>query len=338
MFPVNQNFPNPYSLDPVWWHPVPARAPSGRVSPHLSRASLRADQPGVQLRLLFCCQSGISRGIFPLALTATLKQPTLCCCSGGLAMDPRNKIVLSGWSTILVALLLPFASLAVPQKPPQGKGQATAAPADAKKDQPLPLKPSRNIEFTTDQGTWLSVDVSPDGKTILFELLGDLYTVPFSGGEAHKLTSGMAFNSQPRYSPDGKKIAFISDRGGSENVCIADVDGSNPKQPQSGRRERIRLACLDARRQLCHRRALHAISHRRLRTLDVSHQGRSRRANHQVAHQGRHQSTSMGQHDGRLALERRPLSLLRFPPTPERFLQPDLPRFANHPPRSHNRR
>jgi len=145
-------------------------------------------------------------------------------------MDPRNKIVLSGWSTILVALLLPFASLAVPQKPPQGKDQATAAPADAKKDQPLPLKPSRNIEFTTDQGTWLSVDVSPDGKTILFELLGDLYTVPFSGGEAHKLTSGMAFNSQPRYSPDGKKIAFISDRGGSENVCIADVDGSNPKQ------------------------------------------------------------------------------------------------------------
>ena len=145
-------------------------------------------------------------------------------------MDPRNKIVLSGWSTILVALLLPFASLAVPQKPPQGKDQATAAPADAKKDQPLPLKPSRNIEFTTDQGTWLSVDVSPDGKTILFELLGDLYTVPFTGGEAHKLTSGMAFNSQPRYSPDGKKIAFISDRGGSEDVWIADVDGSNPKQ------------------------------------------------------------------------------------------------------------
>ena len=73
-------------------------------------------------------------------------------------MNPRNKIVLSGFSTILVALLLPFASLAVPQKPPQGKDQAAAAPADVKKDQPLPLKPSRNIEFTTDQGTWLSVE------------------------------------------------------------------------------------------------------------------------------------------------------------------------------------
>ena len=46
-------------------------------------------------------------------------------------MNPRNKIVLSGWSSILVALLLPFASLAVPQRPPQGKDQATAAPADA---------------------------------------------------------------------------------------------------------------------------------------------------------------------------------------------------------------
>ena len=106
----------------------------------------------------------------------------------------------------------------------------TRAAEEAKKDQPLPLKPARNVEFTTDQGTWLSLDVSPDGKTILFELVGDLYTIPFSGGEARKLTSGMGFNSQPRYSPDGKKIAFISDRGGAENVWIADADGSNPKQ------------------------------------------------------------------------------------------------------------
>ena len=107
---------------------------------------------------------------------------------------------------------------------------ATLAADDAKKDQPLPLKPARNVEFTTDQGSWLSLDVSPDGKTILFELVGDLYTVPFTGGEAHKLTTGMAFNSQPRYSPDGKKITFISDRGGAENVWIADADGSNAKQ------------------------------------------------------------------------------------------------------------
>jgi Tol biopolymer transport system component len=94
----------------------------------------------------------------------------------------------------------------------------------------LPLKPERKIEFTTDEATWLSLTLTPDGKTIVFELLGDLYTLPIGGGEAKQITSGMAFDSQPSVSPDAKWIAFISDREGSENLWICKLDGTEPKQ------------------------------------------------------------------------------------------------------------
>src|SRR5712664_1912766 len=103
---------------------------------------------------------------------------------------------------------------------------------DEKKDEKkgLPLKSDRKIEFTTDEGTWLSLDVSPDGRTIVFELLGDIYTLPIEGGQAKLIDGGMAFDSQPKFSPDGKWIAFLSDREGSENIWIMKADGSEPKQ------------------------------------------------------------------------------------------------------------
>ena len=68
--------------------------------------------------------------------------------------------------------------------------------------------------FTTDQGTWMNLDVSPDGNTIVFDLLGDIYSIPVSGGKAKVLRTGIPFEVQPRFSPDGKKISFTSDAGG----------------------------------------------------------------------------------------------------------------------------
>ncbi len=94
----------------------------------------------------------------------------------------------------------------------------------------LPLQPTRTIKFTTTEGTWISVDVSPDGKMIIFDLLGDLYTLPNTGGTAKRITSGLAFNAQPRFSPDGKHIAFITDRDGWNNLWVTAIDGSEAKQ------------------------------------------------------------------------------------------------------------
>jgi Tol biopolymer transport system component/imidazolonepropionase-like amidohydrolase len=104
----------------------------------------------------------------------------------------------------------------------------TQEPGDQIRPQELALKTSETIEFTTDEVTWPSVTVSPDGKTILFDVLGDLYTVPIAGGTATRIVGGLSFESQPTYSPDGKWIAFLSDRTGVENVWTADADGSNP--------------------------------------------------------------------------------------------------------------
>ena len=137
--------------------------------------------------------------------------------------------------SLLIALFCSCLSLqpAIAAGKEQAKKAASPTPADdkEKKDKKdLPLTPTRTIEFTTSEGTWISLDVSPDSQTLVFDLVGDLYSMPIAGGEAKKITSGMAFNSQPRYSPDGKLITFVSDRSGAENVWISNPDGTNPKQ------------------------------------------------------------------------------------------------------------
>ncbi len=115
----------------------------------------------------------------------------------------------------------------------QEAGSQTAQ--DSTKAKGLPLKATRTIAFSTDQGTWMSVDVSPDGKTVVFDLLGDLYTVPITGGKATRLTSGLPYDAQPRFSPDGKSIAFVSDRDGGNNVWIMSLDGKDTVQVTKGK-------------------------------------------------------------------------------------------------------
>ncbi len=121
-----------------------------------------------------------------------------------------------------LALLLLSAALAFAETP-------------SDKDKPKwdvnnPPGPRTDIKIDTKSGTWMSLDVSPQGDEIVFDLLGDIYAIPIAGGEAKALTSGMEWDMQPRYSPDGKRIAFTSDRAGGDNIWVMNRDGSSPKQ------------------------------------------------------------------------------------------------------------
>ena len=111
-----------------------------------------------------------------------------------------------------------------------GPGSPAATPTDPKKwDVSARHGPGSEVPIDTRTGTWMSVDVSPDGREIAFDLLGDIYVMPIGGGEARAIATGHAWDRQPRYSPDGSEIAFTSDRGGGDNIWVMGRDGSNPR-------------------------------------------------------------------------------------------------------------
>ncbi len=125
--------------------------------------------------------------------------------------------------SLLLAALLATPALA------QGPGGPGGPPP-----KPLPLEAKRKGEFTATKGTWMSLDVSPDGQTIVFDMLGDIYSMPIGGGKATALVTGMSFDAQPRFSPDGKKIAFVSDRSGGDNLFTMTLDKSDTTQITQG--------------------------------------------------------------------------------------------------------
>jgi imidazolonepropionase-like amidohydrolase/Tol biopolymer transport system component len=111
-----------------------------------------------------------------------------------------------------------------------------------KKKKDLPLEVGRTIPIKTNEGTWMSLDVSPDGKTIAFDFLGDIFTMPITGGKPTQFTKGMAFDSHPKFSPDGKKLLFITDRSGGENIWWFATDKSDSLQITKGNTDHYQSA------------------------------------------------------------------------------------------------
>jgi len=131
-------------------------------------------------------------------------------------------------SATLCLLLLGFTGSLAAQESEKADSSKTEKKKEDKKG--LSLEPGRKIRLTTDEGTWINLDVSPDGKTIAFDLMGDIYFLPIQGGKAKPVTSGMAYDTHPKFSPDGKSIAFTSDRDGNENIWIIDLEEEDTAQ------------------------------------------------------------------------------------------------------------
>ncbi|URW74649.1 amidohydrolase family protein [Sphingomonas donggukensis] len=130
----------------------------------------------------------------------------------------------------------------VPNPLPIASPTPTAAPAQPAAAPAAPAKPAkwdvnappgaviRQVPINVDEGSWMDVDVSPDGRTIAFTLLGDIYTMPIAGGTPRRIAEGLAWEVHPRFSPDGRRIAFTSDRGGGDNIWVMNTDGSDKRQ------------------------------------------------------------------------------------------------------------
>ncbi|HUG27037.1 MAG TPA: hypothetical protein VMK53_01975, partial [Gemmatimonadales bacterium] len=99
--------------------------------------------------------------------------------------------------------------------------------------------PTQVVEFETSEGTWMNLDLSPDGRTLVFDLVGDIYTMPLAGGRATLVLGGRAYETMPKWSPDGQRIAFTSDRDGIENLWTMRADGSDLRHVSRERERQV---------------------------------------------------------------------------------------------------
>lgn len=140
---------------------------------------------------------------------------------------------------LFIAVLVVFATMGQDDKKEKSDSTKKEKP---KKKKDLPLEVGRTVSIKTNEGTWMSLDVSPDGKTIAFDFLGDIFTMPISGGKPTQFTKGMAFDSHPKFSPDGTKLLLISDRSGGENIWWFSLDGKDSLQVTKGNTDHYQSA------------------------------------------------------------------------------------------------
>jgi WD40 repeat protein len=141
--------------------------------------------------------------------------------------------------TLAALLIVACTAVMAAQKKDTKKAALPEKPKDPAAAINTPRPDGRKVTFETTEATWASVDVTPDGRTLVFDMLGDIYTMPIegSGGSpATRLTSGPAFDMQPRFSPDGRRIAICSDRDGLWNIWTIDIDGTDARQVSRERR------------------------------------------------------------------------------------------------------